>query len=256
VSTSSLPASAFVVAASAVALIAAIVLVAYARVRRVVRRLAGQVVLLRRVTGQTLRYVETNAAPSADPALYAELDACGLVRLGERDEVDALASVRGPTRWFRDAEGAVFGFAAEIYPPNAAGIRPVLMMRSAVAGGHVAATRGAPPVRLAKVPGVRVEWLPASTPLRDMLASHRATVQALGGATRRVDSIDSVLAAHADARAAVQRWRADQPYDELLDADLSGILGDRFAALTPLLRRRVVAIERAAGAASAGGGAQ
>lgn len=255
-STSSLPASALVAAASAVVLIAAIVLVACARIRHVVRRLAGQVVLLRRVTGQTLRYVETNAAPSADPALEAELAACGFVQLGERDEVDALASVRGPTRWFRDAEGVVFGFAAEICPSSDAGVRPVLMMRSAVAGGHVATTRGAPPVRLAAVPSVRIERLPATTLLPDMLASHRAMVQALGGATRRVGGIDSVLAAHADARAAVQRWRADQPYGRLLDADLSGILGDRFAALAPLLRRRVVAIERAAGAAPAGGGAQ
>ena len=87
---------------------------------------------------------------------------------------------------------------------------------------HVSTVRGEVP-SLARPPFVTVTSLPQDASIAKLVAAH----QPMPGA-RVVTSLDDVLARLAEVRTRTQAWRAAQPPDELLDADLRALLGKAY----------------------------
>jgi len=88
---------------------------------------------------------------------------------------------------------------------------------------HVSTVRGEVP-SLARPPFVTVTSLPQDASIAKLVAAHPPMPTA-----RVITSVDDVLARLAEVRTRTQAWRAAQPPDELLDADLRALLGKAYA---------------------------
>ncbi len=88
---------------------------------------------------------------------------------------------------------------------------------------HVSTVRGEVP-SLARPPFVVVTNVPQDASIAKLVAAHQAMPEA-----RAVSSIDEAMARIDELRARTQAWRATQPPDELLDADLRMLLGKGYA---------------------------
>lgn len=99
----------------------------------------------------------------------------------------------------------------------------VLVALSSYTGEVQVATRRGHVTSLAVPPFVRIIEQPPATPIRDLVAAHQAPPDA-----RPIETLDDVLARMVELRDRTLAWRAAQPPDELLDADLRALLGSHY----------------------------
>jgi hypothetical protein len=86
--------------------------------------------------------------------------------------------------------------------------------------------RGGDGRSLAMPPWLHIVHMDAGDSVADVVQEHTAF---LPPDLRVLATLDDVLANIATQRERVQRWRDAQPPDELLDADLRGLLGEHYA---------------------------
>jgi hypothetical protein len=87
-------------------------------------------------------------------------------------------------------------------------------------------SRGGDGRSLAMPPWLHVKRLESGTSIADLLQEHTAFLPV---DLRVLATLDDVLANIANQRERIQRWRDTQPPDELLEADLRGLLGAHYA---------------------------
>ena len=114
---------------------------------------------------------------------------------------------------------------------------PVQLAFCSYAAGEVFTTvRGTSP-RLADPPFTHRKATAKELPLATIIAEHRASAKLDDAA--RIASRDMLLAELARSHVRVRNWRAAQPPDELLDADLKNVLGEHYARLGKVWARRM-----------------
>lgn len=151
----------------------------------------------------------------------AEIESNGFTRLG--DIVEDIPDLR-PTaivRVFVDSAGTtIAALSVRVHAP-----RQFQSWLISFHGEEQYATRRLERT-LAQPPNMHAQTLATDTPYRTMVEKHRELAKFDGAL--RVRSIEDVAAAIGRMRAHLVRWRAAQPPDELLDADLRGVLGERY----------------------------
>ena len=98
-------------------------------------------------------------------------------------------------------------------------------------------TRRGPWPSLAEPPLAHRRELAADTPQAVVVASHR--LLATGGPLFRIATVDDMVAQLSSFHARMVAWRDAQPPDDLLDADLHSLFGDRDPHARQLWARRL-----------------
>ena len=216
------------------------------KLRRKLALLATQIGELR---AQALRAISYRPVGPGDEALTANLGALaavtreaeqlGLTMLGDLVEEGSVRKATTAMRWFHDASGTVFGWMAPI--PAGGSTVVVVALRSDDEETQASTTRVSPHGALAPPPFVRLQLVPLPTSLAETLAKHRAFAGTNDPARtfRRVTTLAELGAEIARTRAKVSAWRTAQPADQLLDADLRGVLGAQYAKLGAAMTRRL-----------------
>ena len=203
--------------------------------RRMLERLASSVDTLRAMTTREVTYTPLGPSdvipPKARPAFEAfdrELREHGMTATG--DLVEAMAGAENIERWFRDGDGSIFGW----FGVTASGGPAMVLFSESDDGRFVLTERYAPGANLVRPPFMTRQRFDWEHGLGAVLDAHRAR---LAGASpwRRAPDAAAGAASLLRLRAAVARWRAEQPPDPLLEADLRSMLAERWDELGPML---------------------
>jgi hypothetical protein len=172
--------------------------------------------------------------PLLDELRRAESHQSELVALGYRVLGDIVMLKDGAavmaTRMFVSADGATVGGLSV----TAKSARGVLVAVSSYTGEKQISTRRGQVPSLAVPPFVQITSLPPATPIRELVAAHHAPADA-----RRVETLEDMLARLAELRERTLAWRASLSPDELLDADLRGLLGKQYETTGKLWAARL-----------------
>jgi hypothetical protein len=186
------------------------------------------IVLLRRMAGVTPEYVPLPAgAPEVPDLARAEpdLERAGLHPVGDFHEIGPAGTPAGALRWFVSRDGTVFGWMG-LGPTGPA----MLLISEIPEVGFVTTLRAPHAPSTATPPTVVHERLEWDEGLDAALARHKDGV-ARTGEPLAVEGLDGALEGMDALKAHVAEWRAAQDPEDLLEADVRRILGDRFEDL-------------------------
>ncbi|HYM25894.1 MAG TPA: hypothetical protein VEU08_21905 [Vicinamibacterales bacterium] len=213
--------------------------------RRQIEPLANGLERLRHAATRDVRRRPPGAADAmtaAQEALYEsntrEMRDAGLSVLGDFIEEQDDGTVMGRSRWFVDGSGTISGWFGAIPVKNAPGTFRTLMLffSETDAGQFVTTSRGTPELGLARPPTTHRQFLPWNDGIPKAIERHRSFVESVGGAgaaLRRTSALDDVVALLGRQRAQIAAWRAAQPSEALLEADVRNVLRERYAQLGP-----------------------
>ena len=203
--------------------------------RRMLARLASSVETLRALTMREVTYEPRGPSdvipPPARPAFEAfdrELREHGMTATG--DLVEAMSSSVNIERWFRDGDGSIFGW----FGVTATGGPAMVLFSESDDGTFIVTGRHAKGANLVDPPVVTRQRFDWAHGLGAVLDAHRARLTGTSS-WRRAPDAAAGAASLLRLRAAVARWRAAQPPDQLLEADLRSMLAERWDELGPML---------------------
>jgi hypothetical protein len=214
----------------------------FVKFRRQLARLEAHIRHLREIVLRELKYTRVEASDPKYAAqlaelgtLDAELAAAQLTVLG-----DAVGSNDPqPTRWYRDAEGTVYGWCAVLHKMGQP-LRVAVMLSRA--GDEIFSTRRTVgQVALAQPPFSKRAIVPLTTTMTEVVAHHRKLAALDATTAARFDhmmTLEDATRQFERQRAQIVAWRDTQSPGELLDKDLREILGKHYAVLAPKLARR------------------
>jgi len=209
------------------------------------------IVRLRKMAGRSPRLEPLPPhSPDVTPLERAvpDLEGADLHPVGDFREFDEHGSPAGNERWFVSGNGVLFGWLG----PTPAG--PVMLLVSEVPGHGFVTTLRAPHAPSTATPPTvvqqRLDWDEGLEAARDR---HLGAVARMGRPAA-IGDLEAALGSMASLRAHVAEWRAAQDADELLEADVRKILGDKFDGMSEMvgLVRLAEQLEREAGGGSPG----
>jgi hypothetical protein len=190
------------------------------------------------------RYRVATAEDGGLDALFADVAAeeaalvgCGFAPLGvvidqgpdDRGELDVV-------RVLVDRDGTtVAGFLTST---SAETRRAVRLQLASHLGGEMWLTQRSMQLGLATPPFVHRHHVADGVAVADLVAAHRGFAGA-AGPLERIAALEELAVTLTALRERTLRWRAEQPADELLDADLRAALGAQYARLGSRIARRL-----------------
>jgi hypothetical protein len=190
------------------------------------------IVRLRKMAGKSPRLEPLSPhSPDVVPLERAvpDLESADLRPAGDFIELDEQGSPAGNERWFVAGNGVLFGW----FGVTPAG--PVMLLVSEVPGHGFVTTLRAPHAPSTATPPTvvqqRLEW---DEGLEAALERHLGAVARMGRPAA-IGNLDAAFGSMAALRAHVAEWRAAQDPNELLEADVRKILGDKFDQMSEMV---------------------
>jgi hypothetical protein len=219
----------------------AFAIISILRLRQRLALLAEQIRALRERAMERVTYrpAPTSALAEILDDATEEAEALGLTLLGDRIEEAKLQTLERPMRWFVDRDGTTFGWMAPFEVEGAK--HTVVVLMSHELDSQTISARQPPASTIARPPFVTLQHIPPATSLKQTLAKHRAKAGLDDGSRAfiPVKTFEQVEHELDRMRDKVIEWRAAQPADELLEADLKSLLGPQYAKLAPAVKRRL-----------------
>ena len=212
-----------------------------------VQRLAGSGERLRRAVARQMRRRKPGPADALAGDLLAmyesnsrEMRDAGLTILGDQIEENDDGTPVGTSRWFVDGTGTICGWFGALPVKQTPGkYRTVMLFFSESDGGDFLVTsRGAPELGVARPPTTHRQFVAWSDGIARALERHRSLIESVAGSAptlRRVSSFEDAVALLVRHREHIAAWRAAQPADALLEADVRNVLRERYAEFGPAL---------------------